>query len=338
MKALKYIVLIVLALVLIGLLYITFQPSEYDVNRSKIIKQPIGKIFNTVNDLKTWEKWGPWHDEDSTIVVTYGDKTVGVGANDSWTSKNGPGSMKTVVVEPNKSITQEITFGDNEPGEIKWDFKEVKEGTEVSWAMKHDNAPFSFKMFSAISGGWDKMLGPMLENGLNNLEREVKLIPDPFRLGEIKTIEHGDKSFIGYHYKMKIDHDAMEKAFMEALPKAGMYAAKLGLKEGDYIPGGLYHKWDEKTGEADFHIGLLLNKEVPADEGMDKITVSGGKYITLTKYGAYGTGDLEAHNKIGAYIKENKLTPKFPLYELYVNDPSKVKEHDIQTDIYYLVE
>lgn len=338
MKVLKYILLLILALVLIGLLYVTVQPSDYDVNRSKFINQPVSKIFNTVNDLKTWEKWGPWHDEDSTIVVTYGEKTVGVGASDSWTSKDGPGSMKTIALESNKSITQEIKFGDNEPGEILWDFEEVKDGTKVTWTMKDDKAPFIFKIFSAISGGWDSMLGPMLENGLNNLDEVVTLTPDPFRLGEIRTIEHEDKSFIGYHYKLKIDQDAMQKAFMEALPKAGMYAAKSGLKEGDYVPGGLYHKWDEKTGEADFHIGLLLNKDIPAADGMDKITVSGGKYVTLTKCGAYGIGDVEAHNKIGTYIKDNKLTPKFPLYELYVNDPSKVKEHDIQTDIYYLVE
>jgi len=338
MKFLKYTLLFLLALLLIGLLYVAMQPSDYNVARSKIIKQPITKVFNTVNDLKTWEKWGPWHDEDSTIVVTYGDKTVGVGASDSWTSKDGPGAMKTVAVEPNKSIQQEMTFGDNEPSEILWDFEKAEGGTKITWTMKDDKAPFFFKIFSALSGGWDGMLGPMIEKGLDNLNGVITSTPDPYSIGKIKIVENEEKSFIGFPFKMKIDMDAMQKTFEETMPKVGAYAAQSGLGEGDFVPGALYYKWDEKNNEAEFHIGLFLTKDIKAGEGMDKVKVVGGKYVSVTKCGAYGVGDYEAHTKIGNYIAENKLSTKYPLYEMYVNDPAKVKEQDIQTDIYYLVE
>ncbi|CAM1343937.1 SRPBCC family protein [Tenacibaculum amylolyticum] len=338
MKILKYTVLFLLAIIVIGLLYVTMQPSNYDVSRSKVINQPISKVFSTVNDLKTWEQWGPWHDQDSTIVVTYGETTVGVGASDSWTSKDGPGAMKTIAVEENKSIQQEMTFGDNEPSEIIWDFEEVTDGTKVTWTMKDDKAPFIFKFFAALSGGWDAMLGPMEEQGLDNLSEVVNNIPDKFRLSEVVVVDTEEKPFIGFPHKMKINHEAMQKAFMESLPKAGMYAVKSGLVLGDYIPAAVFHKWDEKTGETEFHIGLLLNKDIDPAEGMDKMNIAGGKHAKISKYGNYGEGDYEAHTALAKYLEANKIKSKFPIYELYVNDPANVKEIDIQTDIFYPVE
>ncbi len=337
MKFLKYTLLLLLVVVLLGLLYVAMQPSDYTIARSKVIKQPVSKVFNTVNDLKTWEKWGPWHDEDSTIVVTYGDKTVGVGANDTWTSKDGPGAMKTISLVPNKSICQELTFGNNEPSEIFWDFEEVEDGTKVTWVMEDDAAPFFFKIFSAFYGGWDAMLAPMLVKGLDNLDEVVKAIPDSYTLGSVKKIDLEEKSFIGYPYKMKIDFTAMQKVFLESLPKVAVFAEKHGLKEEDYTPGTLYHKWDEKVGETEFHIGLLLHKDIKGGEGMEKAKIMAGTYATIVKCGDYGIGDYEAHTKIGKYITENKMKSKFPIFELYTNDPSKVKKEDIQTEIYYPV-
>ncbi|MCH2034528.1 MAG: GyrI-like domain-containing protein [Tenacibaculum sp.] len=338
MKILKYALLLLLAVILLGLIYVSMQSSDYNVERSKVINQPISKVFNTVNDLKTWEKWGPWHDEDSTIVVTYGEKTVGVGASDSWTSKDGPGAMETISVEMNKSILQEMRFGDYEPSEILWNFEDVDDGTKVTWTMRDDKAPFFFKMFSAMSGGWDNMLGPMLENGLKNLDGVVKAIPDKYTLGKISVVDTEDKVFVGYPHKMKIEQEAMMKAFMESLPKAGMHAAKSGLVAGDYTPAALYHKWDEKTGETEFHIGLFLNKDLALAEGMEKVSISGGKHVMISKFGNYGEGDYEAHTAIGKYLESTKMKSKFPLFELYVNDPAKVKPEEIQTDIYYPIE
>ncbi|WP_299159359.1 GyrI-like domain-containing protein [uncultured Tenacibaculum sp.] len=338
MKILKYLLLLLAAVIVIGLIYIGTYSGSYDVKRSKVIKTPISHAFNTVNDLKTWEKWGPWHDEDTTIVVTYGEKTVGVGASDSWTSKDGPGKMETVALVKNKSIDQKISFMDNDPGDIYWTFEEVAEGTNVTWGMKAEDSPFVFKMFAALSGGWDNMLGPMEEKGLDNLEKVIlETMPEApkFTLSEISTEELPEKVFIGYPHKIKIDHDEMTRLFMQYMPKAGMYAAKNGLKEGDYTPGSVYTKYDEASGETEFYIGLLLNKDLTPDKGMEVIKLPAGNNIMISKFGNYGDGDYDAHMKIAEYLEENKLTQKWPIWELYANDPSKVKPAEIQTDIYY---
>lgn len=341
MKILKYILLLIVAVIAIGLIYVSTYTGSYDVSRSKVIKAPIAHAFNTVNDLKTWEKWGPWHDEDSTIVVTYGDKTVGVGASDSWTSKDGPGKMETVALVENKSIDQKISFMDSEPGDIYWNFEEVSDGTKVTWGMKAEKSPFFFKMIAAFTGGWDNMFGPMEEKGLDNLEKVLlETIPatPKFTIGEISTKEVPEKIFIGYRHKIKIDHKEMTRLFMQDLPKAGMHAAKNGLKLGDYTPGAVFSKYDEKSGETEFYIGLLLNKELAPATGMEVVKLPAGNSLVISKFGNYGEGDYDAHTKIDNYLKENNLTQKWPIWELYVNDPSTVKPTEIQTDIYYPIE
>ena len=52
---------------------------------------------NTISDYKKCEAWGPWQEQDTTMTFTYTEQTSGVGANYSWTSRDGPGSMKTLA-------------------------------------------------------------------------------------------------------------------------------------------------------------------------------------------------------------------------------------------------
>lgn len=324
------------------MIYAAFQPSEYTVLRSQVIKAPSANVYNTINELRTWESWGSWYEKDTTIKVTYGDVTSGVGANYSWVGKDGSGSMKTVAVVPNTSIQQELQFADYEPSTIKWTFEEVEEGTKVTWSMEDDNAPYSFKIFAAMMGGWDGMLAPDMEEGLENLnELMAKKMEEEnsFRVEEVQSVDLDKKKFIGFFHQTTTDlsHEDMTKLFMESMPKVGIYAAEQGLKEGDYTPGSVYTKWDEEAKEAEFYIGLLLHKNIKPGEGMKSLDVPKGKGVKITKYGKYGTGDMEAHAKIAQYMEANKVEAQGLVWELYENDPMSVKPQDIRTDIYYLL-
>ena len=338
MKFIKYLILLVLVVIIGALVYAAMQPSDYDVSRSKTIKSPISSVYNTVNDLKTWEKWGPWHDEDSTIVVTYGDKTVGVGASDTWTSKDGPGSMETVNVVPNRLIAQKMQFGDYDPSDIIWHFEETKDGTKVTWQMKETNAPFMFKTIAGFMGGWDKMLGTMEEKGLNNLEEivlEEEKLATSFRLTPVVAKELPVQQFIGYHHKTTTNMEELTKLFGTDMPKAGMYAMQNGLQYGDFVPAAVYEIWDMENNVAEFYIGLLLKKELKPAEGMVLINLPKGETATASKFGNYGTGDMEVHESLMKYAKDNKKEIQYPIWETYVNDPTMVKPQDIQTDYFY---
>jgi len=342
MKILKYVLLLLLVLVVAGAIFIATRPNDYDVVRSRVIKAPIDVVFNNINEFKNWEAWGPWHEEDTTIVVTYNDQTSGVGANYTWTSKNGPGKMKTVSLTQNTSIEQVLQFGDYEPTDVYWTFEEVEDGTKVSWEMKSDKTAFIFKLFAALSGGMDKMLGDMEEKGLENLEREVlaeleRNPPKTYRLSEVMQHDVPAQKFIGYLQKTTTDAamEDMTKLFMESMPKVGQYVGMHQIET--YVPGALYVKWDEETKEAEFYIGFMLpaDTDTPAAENLVITEIPAGKVAMISKFGPYGTGDYEAHTAINVDMAKNGFTQNGPIWELYVNDPENVKPADIQTDIYY---
>lgn len=342
MKVLKYLLIIIAILFVGGWALVTTQSDSYDVKRTKLIKAPANVVFNNLNDFKNWEEWGPWMEEDSTIVTTYPENTIGEGGSYSWTSKDGPGNLKTIVVVENKSIDQKIQFNDYEPTDVYWTLDETEEGTNVTWGMKAEKTPFMFKLFAMISGGMDGMLGPMEEKGLENLEtvimEEMKNNPpisNSYRVGEITQKEIKHQNFIGYHQKAKFEE--VPALFAEFMPKAGMHAANNNLKEGEFTAASVYIKWDEEKGETEFYIGLIVSKELAPAEGMDLIDIPAGNVITVSKFGNYGVGDLEAHTNIYKYSHANKIEFGELVWELYMNDPAEVKPEEIQTDIYYQV-
>ena len=253
--------------------------------------------------------------------------------------------MKTVALTQNKSIQQQMQFGDYEPTDIYWTFEEVPEGTKVSWRMKSDKTAFIFKLFAAIGGGMDKMLGEMEEKGLANIEREIladleKNPPAKFRLSDVSSIDVPAQKFIGYYQKTTTDAAMkdMTKLFKEFLPKSFGYGVSQKLSPTDMTPGAVYTKWDEETKEAEFYIGVLVKKDVAPGEGMTAVDLPAGKVVMISKFAPYGIGDYEAHTAINKYMATNKLTQKDDgIWELYVNDPSTVKPEDIQTDVYYPV-
>lgn len=346
MKILKYLFFLLLVLLIGGALYTTLQPNNYDIKRSKLIKAPVSVVFNNINDFKNWKTWGPWYDDDLTIKETYSEQTSGVGGAYSWTSKDGPGNMKTIAVEKNNSILQKLQFSEYEPGDTYWAFEETEEGTNVTWGMKADKIPFMFKFFGALSGGMDNILGSMLEKGLDKIANVMPEYmknnpPVPpkatFTLGSIIEINQETQQFIGYKQVSKIDHEAITKLYTKFMPKASMHAAAQKLTSTDYIPAAVFTKWDEEKGDAEFYIGLIVIKDVALDKGMEEVTLPAGKNIMITKYGPYGTGDMEAHMAIDKYIKGNSLTQNGTIWELYVNDPTTVTPSEIETEIHYPV-
>lgn len=339
MRILKKILIILVILLIGGFIYVYLQPNQYDVKRTHFIKAPANLVFEELIDFKNWKKWGPWYETDSSIEASYPELTKGVGGSYSWTSKDGSGSMKTIALVENKSIDQKLKFGDFEPSNVYWKLNETNGGTEVTWGMKADPVPFMLKFFGAISGGMEKMLGPMEEKGLQNLEKvvlnNIKNNPNvlkKYKIGEISEINLPKQQFIGYHLKAKINE--LPKLFEEYLPKAGMHAAKNNAIPQDYTPGAIYTKWDEEKGLTEFYIGLFTENLNPAPN-MQKITIPASKIIKLTKYGNYGEGDQEAHNNIASYMNNKKLKFGQYIWEKYMNDPSKVKPKEIQTDIFY---
>lgn len=170
MKTAKYIIIILLIIIIGSCTYVAVQPNNYDITRTRTIKAPVELIFNNINDFKNWEAWSPWIEKEPTIQISYPEQTSGVGGSYSWTGEEGVGSMKTLMVSPYDSISQEMKFEDFPPSNVYWKFNNTENGTDVTWGMKSDDVPFLLKFFALISGGMDNMVGPDYERGLEKLD------------------------------------------------------------------------------------------------------------------------------------------------------------------------
>lgn len=341
MKILKYILLFVL-IVVIGLaIYAAVQPDSYEVKRTRVLNAPVEVVYDNVSDYKNWEAWLPWKEEDPEMTLAYGDQTQGQGASYSWSSSSGNGSMEMIEAKQNEAIVNEMTFEGMGSAKGFWNFKPIENGTEVTWGMKTEESPYMMKLISAVSGGYDNMMGPMFERGLEKLDSIVQITAKDYKpegtwsMGEITRKPMDAQTFIGYPH-ISTTEEAMQ-LFQESLPKAGMYASEKGLAQDEYMPSAIYNNWDMETGEVDMIIGLFLEKDLDPAEGMEKVTLPKGDVVMVSKFGNYGTGDEQAHMAIAEFLKEHNLTIAGPVYEKYVNDPTLVKENEIQTDIYYPV-
>lgn len=133
-------IILIIILIIVGL----FLPTEYSVSRSTIIDASPEEIHDYVGDLKKWNAWEPWREEDPSIVITCGEKTSGVGASQPWTGKDGDGSLIFTSSSPINGVEYDLFFDQG-----KYECKSamlyypVNEGkTKVTWSMKGDmNTP-----------------------------------------------------------------------------------------------------------------------------------------------------------------------------------------------------
>lgn len=163
-------IILVVTVAVIGL----FLPAKYSVERSIVINAVPDKVHKYVGDLRKWDEWSPWKEEDPSVVVTLGEKTSGVGASQSWVGDNGTGALTITESSPDSGIEYDLLFdgGTYEcKGSMKYD--RLTDGdTRVTWSMSGD-------MGKSLTSGYfallmDTMVGNMFEKGLSNLKNTVE--------------------------------------------------------------------------------------------------------------------------------------------------------------------
>jgi ribosome-associated toxin RatA of RatAB toxin-antitoxin module len=177
MKALKIIGIVILVLVAIFFIVGLLLPSEVHVEREKMFAAQPQTVFNQVNTIQEWENWSAWHEMADDMEITYNGPAAGEGAGYSWTSETiGNGSQKIIESRPYEFIKTELDFQQQGTANGTWQFIPVGgDSTKVIWALDAD-------MGSGIVDKWmglamDVMVGPNFEDGLNNIEEQIKNMP-----------------------------------------------------------------------------------------------------------------------------------------------------------------
>lgn len=321
MKALKYILFLLLLLSIGVVIYIAVQPNSFEVTRSRTIEAPAQVIYNNVVDYKNWEAWSSWIEKQPNTKITYAENTVGEGGSYSWIDDDGAGAMKTLEVNPNKSITQELQFGDYDPSTVLWTFESTDASkTNVTWKMTNDKIPFMLKGYAAFSGGFDAMIGPDFERGLEKLDSIIVASMKVYSVKVDGIAQHGGGYYIYNTTSCKIDD--LESKMTEMLPKVAAFANNNNVAMAG-APFVYYHKWDEPNNAVMFSCCVPTTSQVITTDS-DILTgqLEPFKAVRTTLKGDY-KNLKEAWDATFEYIEKYKLIPSEtgPMLEVYLTGP-----------------
>ncbi len=335
MKILKITGIVLAALVLIILIGSFFLPAKFHVERSVTIAAPAAAVFGQINNLKNWEKWGPWQAEDPGINISYAEKVAGAGAYYSWTSeKSGNGSLAIVESTPFSDIKNELNFEGMGTSYGSWHFEESDHKTTLTWSFDGEMKGL-YKWFGLMM---KRNMVPMMDKGLASIKKIAEGKPKTSLDSSeysIREIDFTGRYFVAIRDKIELDkiHEFYSKNFPSL---AGKLAAKNIKMAGP--PCGLFYEWDEANHLTEMAAALPVPSKTDLGVGIESIELIPGKALLIDYYGAYQNSG-SAHFALEDYIKKNGLSAKIPAIEEYVTDPST--EPDTSkwlTKIYYLID
>ena len=167
--ALFIVVVTVVIIVAVGF----FLPSSYVVEKEITIQATPAAVHVFVDDLTKWPEWGPWQEEDPSIVTTLGAITAGVGAHQSWSGDSGSGELTFTASDPASGVQYDLSFDDGKflcVSAVR--YIDRAGATKVTWSMRGDVGNNLLGRYFALFS--DSLVGPMFTRGLEKLKASVE--------------------------------------------------------------------------------------------------------------------------------------------------------------------
>jgi hypothetical protein len=99
-------------IVVVFVVIVALQPSDFRVARSATISAPASAVFAQVNDFHKWEAWSPWAKLDPAAKNSFEGPPAGIGAIFRWAGNDevGAGSMTIIESRPSELIRIKLEF------------------------------------------------------------------------------------------------------------------------------------------------------------------------------------------------------------------------------------
>jgi len=328
MKIFKYLFFLLLIVIIAGSIYIATKDGDYQVEETKIITAPVEMVYQEVNELKNWENWEPWSAEANDMIVDYGAKTSGDSSSYSWKSESaGDGEIKTISAKPYSVIEQEITFKTpfgEATSDVYWEFKEIENGTEVTWGIKGHQSFMEKLAFTFQEQSITEMMRPKFQKGLNNMESVILNKMDKYTINVDGVIQHGGGYYMYTTTASKISQ--VDEKMAPMFTEVSNYMDKNGIEKNGN-PFVLYNEWNETSGTAIFSAGIFTSSEVitPAESEILNGFIPNQKVLKTTLKGDY-KNLKEAWNTAYNYIADNDLEviEDAHNFEVHLTSPEQV--------------
>jgi effector-binding domain-containing protein len=314
--------LLLLSLVALSI-FIATQKGDFNVERSKVVNSPKPAIYNYVNDYKNWEDFGSWTLEDPEIKISYPQKTIGKGASYSWDGKDGDGQMRTLYIKENDSISQKMDYNGT-LATVSWSFKDTTRGTKVSLRSSGEMS-FFFKIYAALNGGVDKIIGTMYEQSLANLDKALDYEINTFSIKVNGLVKKPKSFYLSQTFTSEIAK--INKNFKIVIPQIETFC-KANNVQISGKPFVIYHTYDLEKGLAKISICIPIKNQIFTSAGSDILS---GELEAFEGVKTTVIGDI-SHNKKGynktiQYLNKNQLAtnPVFSHMEIYSTAKANIK-------------
>ncbi|WP_304156217.1 SRPBCC family protein [Mesonia mobilis] len=342
MKIFKYLFFLILIVIIGGSIYVATIDGEYQAEETMVMNVPVAMVFNEVNEYKTWEDWGPWKEEDPKMIINYPENTSGEGASYSWKGDKEPmdGSMKTLKVNPNKSIDQEITFETpigNSTSDVYWKFEPIENKTKVTWGMKGEQSFFE-KLFMAFEEeSMSEMLHPMFESGLKNLNDVLTEKMKKYSINIDGVTEYGGTYYMYLTTASKNNPKALSAKMEQLFPTVANFMSEMDIEMSGQ-PMTIYNQINEENNTVIFSCAIPTPTEMATPPTSDVLCDYNPKTTALkvTLKGDY-SNLTEAWEKAESYLQKTDFEKNTEIapFEIYVTDPGlEPNPANWETEIY----
>lgn len=123
----------------------------------------------------------------------------------------------------------------------------------------------------------------------------------------------------------------------QSYQKVAQAISKLELWPNVRGMAGVYYDDPNVVAEKDLrcHAGVILNGETALPEGLEEVSLIGGRYAVLHYKGPYTALKVAYDHLYGNWLPNSGIEPMdAPSYEVYLNDPSTTAPGDLLTDIH----
>ncbi len=321
MKALRWIIIVVMALLIIVIVAGYTMPREIVVSTSEEINLTPLKVFHFVAGFVDRTAWDPWIKADTAVKCTFDIKSGYTGSEYMWEGpKIGAGKMLVDSVVQGSYILNTVSFSKGKPIPEEWTFTPSSNGTNLTWSIKMTGR-------SAFGRIMNRMFKSVIQNTIDSGKIDLKNYLETHgvtmsslsevRVEEFPAVEALVSSLTG---TMDQVSSLLGKCYGNV-----MVAIEEQKLQPQGMPFAFYSDYDPETGKYTMTAGMPVSSG-----GKNSGDVKVVRYNAFTAVKGLHTGPYEdlqsSYDEIIKYAEENNIALGQESWEFYLNDPAEVND------------
>ena len=322
MKIVKYILFLILIAFIAGSIYLATKDGDYQIEASRVIAAPAPLLFDEVNDIQSWDTWSPWRSSEDTNFE-YQEEGF------NWKSDElKDGEIITTATSPFSSIEQRLateTVLDTLESEMFWQFEPAEDSTIVTWGIR-GSLGFKEKLaFLLEDKDLTEMYKPLLQKGLEELEKEITRQMEEYSINVDGVTRHGGGYYMYSTTATKINEVNARAAEMIRQVSLFMEDNNISISGKPFV---IYNQRNVENNTSIFSAAVPTTSEVitPAGSPVLNAYLPAQEVLKVTLKGNH-KNSLEAWETAYRYMEENgmRVNPEGEPFEVYITNPAEVQ-------------